>query len=171
MYEKCDSQNRNLSTASNDLSFISGKELSWNCQLKFRVRLRSIKKMYLIALGVSVVILISSIALIVKKLIEKYFPKDFDKFFQSIDKFSSRKILKVKLFYKDLFFVNDPELIHKVLNSEVCLEKPRMIYKFFGLNDGLLCCKCKLLCCPLHKHKKVLLFFVVHVGSCSMACR
>lgn len=75
---------------------------------------------------------------------EKYFPKDLDEFFKSIDKLSSKKIVKIKLFHKDQFLVNDPLLIHKVLNSYVCLQKPRMVYKFFGLNNGLLCCKCKL---------------------------
>lgn len=81
----------------------------------------------------------------INKLIDKYFPKDLDKFFNSIDKLSSRKIFKIKLFHKDQYFINDPELIYKVLNSEVCLEKPRVIYKFLGLDNGLLCCKCELL--------------------------
>ena len=80
---------------------------------------------------------------IVKKVVKKWIPKDLDKFFRSIDRLSSEKIFKVKFLYKDMYFVQDPDLIHKVLTSEVCMEKPRMIYKFFGLNDGLLCCGCE----------------------------
>jgi hypothetical protein len=80
---------------------------------------------------------------IFNKLIDFYFPKDLDKFFKFIDKLSTRKVFKIKLFHKNQYFINDVELIHKILNSEVCLEKPRMFYKFLGLNDGLLCCKCE----------------------------
>lgn len=101
--------------------------------------------MYLIVAGIILVLfaIILVLAMIVKKVADKFFPKDLDKFFQSIDRLSLKKIFQVKLFYKDMYFINDPELIHKVLNSDVCLEKPRMVYKFFGLNNGLLCCKCK----------------------------
>lgn len=86
-----------------------------------------------------------------KKFAKKWIPKDLDKFFQSIDRLSSKKLLKVKLLHKDMYFVQDPKLIHKVLTSEVCMEKPRMIYKFFGLNDGLLCCGCKFFLAKLNK--------------------
>lgn len=33
--------------------------------------------------------------------------------------------------------VNDPELIQKALNSDVCLEKPGLIYKLVNLPFGL----------------------------------
>lgn len=34
--------------------------------------------------------------------------------------------------------VNSPELIQKVFNSEVCMEKPYIAYKLFNLDNGLL---------------------------------
>lgn len=33
--------------------------------------------------------------------------------------------------------VNDPNMIHKVLSSEVCLEKPRLVYKLLGTKYSL----------------------------------
>lgn len=80
---------------------------------------------------------------LITSLIDNYFPKDLDAFFQKIDKLSSKKVVKIKLFHKDQYLINDPDLIHKVLNSEVCLQKPNMFYKFFGLSGGLLCCECE----------------------------
>ncbi|CAG9807506.1 unnamed protein product [Chironomus riparius] len=92
-----------------------------------------------VILGLLAIIAIFGVK-IVKRAVKKWIPKDLDKFFRSIDRLSSEKIFKVKFLHKDMYFVQDPDLIHKVLTSEVCMEKPRMIYKFFGLNDGLLCC-------------------------------
>ena len=41
-------------------------------------------------------------------------------------------------------FVNDPELIKNVLTSEICLEKPSILYQFLHADNGLTAAKCKL---------------------------
>jgi hypothetical protein len=98
---------------------------------------------FLVVFGVFGAVLIVLVTIFVRK-IKKFIPKDLDEFFNEIDRFSSRKLFRLKFLYKDMYFVNDPDLIHRVLTSDVCLEKPQMIYKFFGLSDGFLCCKCEL---------------------------
>lgn len=118
--------------------------VNWNFSSELLTSSRVIlwPKMDLTLIASFVTILIFLIYLM-QKIVDMYFPKDLDQFFKSIDRLSSRKIFSIKLFHKNQYFINDPELIHKVLNSEVCLEKPRIVYKFLGLNDGLLCCKCE----------------------------
>ncbi|KAG5670306.1 hypothetical protein PVAND_000582 [Polypedilum vanderplanki] len=95
---------------------------------------------FIVVSSVLVAICSVLVAILMRK-IKNWIPQDLDKFFQSVDRLSSKKLFKVKFLYKDMYFVNDPNLIHKVLTSDECLEKPQMIYKFFGLSDGFLCCK------------------------------
>jgi hypothetical protein len=90
---------------------------------------------------------IASLYGLVRFLYEKLqqtLPKDLDEVFQAMDKFSSRDIVRLRLLHKLVVFVNNPQLVHKVLASDVCLEKPQLIYKLLNINDGLLASQCKL---------------------------
>jgi hypothetical protein len=60
-----------------------------------------------------------------------------------IDKYQSHKLVKFWLGTSLFIFVNDPEMIKKVLNSPECLDKS-FFYKFFRLDKGLLSLKCEL---------------------------
>lgn len=47
-------------------------------------------------------------------------------------------LVKIWFFHILGIIVNSPELIQKVFNSEVCMEKPYIAYKLFNLDNGLL---------------------------------
>lgn len=86
------------------------------------------------------VCLVSFIAL-VKYVIEKfdvYIPRDLDEIFVKLEAFNTTDFVKIRVFHKKVIFLNKPGLIHKVLSSDVCLEKPQMAYKLICLNKGLL---------------------------------
>jgi hypothetical protein len=65
------------------------------------------------------------------------FPADFDQIFENLEQRSAEDILEFRIFHKKIIFLNKPELIHKVLTSEACLEKPNMFYKFICADKGL----------------------------------
>lgn len=90
---------------------------------------------------------IASLCVLVKYFSEKLrkaLPKDLDEVFRAMDRFSARDIVRLRLLHKHVVFVNNPQLIHKVLTSDACLEKPRLIYKLLNLNEGLLVSRRKL---------------------------
>lgn len=68
-------------------------------------------------------------------------PKDLDELFRAMDKFNTRDFMRVRLLHKNVVVVNNPQLIHRVLSSDICLEKPQLIYKLLCLNQGLLASK------------------------------
>lgn len=47
-------------------------------------------------------------------------------------------LVKIWFFHIMGIIVNSPELIQKVFNAEVCMEKPYIAYKLFNLDNGLL---------------------------------
>lgn len=47
-------------------------------------------------------------------------------------------LVKIWFFHILGILVNSPELIQKVFNSEVCMEKPYIAYRLFNLDNGLL---------------------------------
>lgn len=90
---------------------------------------------------------IASLCGLVKYLVDKLqkaLPKDLDEVFRAMDRFNARDIVRLRLLHRHVVFVNNPQLIHKVLASDVCLEKPQLIYKLLNMNDGLLASQCKL---------------------------
>jgi len=46
------------------------------------------------------------------------------------------------LIYKSVF-VNDPQLITKVLNCDSCIDKPALFYNLLGFNKGMISAKSK----------------------------
>lgn len=48
------------------------------------------------------------------------------------------KLVKIWFLHIMGIVVNSPELIQKVFNSDVCMEKPYVAYKLFNLDNGLL---------------------------------
>lgn len=83
---------------------------------------------------------------LVKYVIDKFrraMPQDLDELFKAMDRFTTKDLKKIRLLHKNVIFVNNPQMIHKVLASDVCLEKPQLIYKLLCLNDGLLTSKCE----------------------------
>ena len=59
-----------------------------------------------------------------------------------LEKYQQHKLVKVWLGPWLFVFVNDPELIKKVLHSNQCLEKS-FFYKFWNLDNGLISAKSK----------------------------
>jgi len=47
-------------------------------------------------------------------------------------------LVKIWFFHILGILVNSPELIQKVFNSDICMEKPYIAYKLFNLDNGLL---------------------------------
>ena len=64
--------------------------------------------------------------------------------FEDMDKYFHQKVLQFGIFHLKFALVNDPVMIHKVLSSELCLEKPRLIYKLLGTKYSLVSEPCKL---------------------------
>jgi cytochrome P450 family 4 len=48
------------------------------------------------------------------------------------------KLVKIWFLHIMGIVVNSPELIQKVFNSDICMEKPYVAYKLFNLDNGLL---------------------------------
>lgn len=48
------------------------------------------------------------------------------------------KYVKIWFFHILAVIVNSPEMIQKVFNSDVCMEKPYIAYRLFNLDNGLL---------------------------------
>lgn len=76
--------------------------------------------------------------------LRRVFPRDLDRAFKAMDKFSATDYKKVRLLHKNVVFINKPQLIQKVLASDVCLEKPQLIYKLLMVDYSLLASKCEL---------------------------
>lgn len=87
------------------------------------------------------IILIFCGLLVILKLVfdnvRKTFPADFDQIFENLEQYSKDDTYELRLFHKKIVFLYKPELIHKVLNSEACLEKPNVFYKFLCLDKGI----------------------------------
>lgn len=60
-----------------------------------------------------------------------------------LDKYQQHKLVKVWLGPWLFVFINDPELVQKVLHSNQCLEKS-FFYKFWKLDNGLMSAKRKI---------------------------
>lgn len=92
------------------------------------------------------------VSFVVKKVfvtkIRNALPKDLDDLFKGMDRFCKKDFIKIRMLHKNVIFLNNPKLIHKVLSSDVCLEKPQLIYRLLCINAGLLTSKCK--SCRLH---------------------
>lgn len=83
----------------------------------------------------------------IKKL-RKAIPKDRSDHLKLADRTIIEDVTRARLFHKIVLFVNNPQLIHKVLLSDVFLEKPHMIYKLVFLDSGLLTSRCEFLTLP-----------------------
>lgn len=88
-------------------------------------------------------LLLYNLGRIVVVELRRVFPRDLDKVFKVMDKFSTRDYKKVRLLHKNVVFLNKPQLIQKVLASDVCLEKPQLIYKLLMVDYSLLASKCE----------------------------
>ena len=82
------------------------------------------------------VVLALGIVLIVK--LQFKIPVDLDQVFEMLEPHDKEAFVQVRVFHKKILFLNKPELIHKMLKSDVCLEKPNMFYKFLSLDNGIL---------------------------------
>jgi len=83
------------------------------------------------------------------KYVYKRLPKDLDEIFKRLDKFENRSVVLLRVLHKRVVFVNSPQLVQKVLGSEVCLGKPQLIYKLLNATDGLMSSKCKFSQCVM----------------------
>lgn len=63
--------------------------------------------------------------------------------FELMDTLVEHDVVQYGLFNLKFALVNDPKLIQKVLSSELCLDKPRMIYKLLGTKYSLVSEPCK----------------------------
>lgn len=98
-------------------------------------------------MAILIVTLISLSIYYLAKIVMKYrriFSRDRNKFFHALNKSAERDYIKNKVLHKQLVFVNKPQLIQKVLKSDVCLDKPHFFFKLFGADDSLLASKCEI---------------------------
>lgn len=57
--------------------------------------------------------------------------------FETIDSLTRHDVVQYRIFHLKFALVNDPDMIHKVLSSDSCLNKPRLIYKLLGTKYAL----------------------------------
>lgn len=57
--------------------------------------------------------------------------------FEFMDTLVEQDVVQYGLLNLKFALVNDPKLIQRVLSSEFCLDKPRMIYKLLGTKNSL----------------------------------
>jgi hypothetical protein len=90
---------------------------------------------------VAISLFVLGVVLVFKRLFDEFrriLPPNIDKMFDNLEKYSSRDMFVMQFFFKKMVFLHKPELIHKVLNSESCIDKAYLIYKFFNLDNGVL---------------------------------
>jgi hypothetical protein len=64
--------------------------------------------------------------------------------FSEMDDYVDQDALQYGVFGLKFALVNNPQLIQKVLTSDQCLEKPRLIYKLLGTKYSLVSEPCEL---------------------------
>lgn len=97
-------------------------------------------------MGLLTVTLISLSIYYLVKVALKYrriFSRDHNELFQALDKLAHRDYKKIRILSKHVYILNNPQLIHKVLTSDVCLDKPHFFFKLFGADSSLMASKCE----------------------------
>jgi hypothetical protein len=90
---------------------------------------------------VAITLFAFGVLLVFKRIFDEFrriLPANIDKVFENLEKYHGRDMLVIQFFFKKMVFLHNPELIHKVLNSESCIDKANLIYKFFGVDNGVL---------------------------------
>jgi len=99
-----------------------------------------------------VFVLISLIFMAKKSFSLRKFYEDFIDYihlvfadFDTYDKLVTRDIVKFNVLHLKIAIVNDPQLIMKVFNSDLCMDKPGLFYGMLHIDHGLISAKSKLL--------------------------
>jgi len=63
--------------------------------------------------------------------------------FETFNKLAVQNIVIYNELFFKVAFVNNFELVKRVLNSDLCIDKPYSFYKFFDLDLGMIAAICK----------------------------
>lgn len=64
--------------------------------------------------------------------------------FSEMDNYIDHAVLQYGIFNVKFALVNEPQMVQKILSSDLCLEKPRLIYKLLGTKYSLVSEPCEL---------------------------
>jgi len=63
--------------------------------------------------------------------------------FETFDKLVHQDIVSFRFFHMKFALINDPTLVTRALNSDVCSEKPKVFYQMLDIDHGMIAARCE----------------------------